>query len=76
VSEFPDDEYCFADDVWFSGHIIKNGFNIFMSKYNLKMTYIQDHVDALSSNLDIRNKRMHDVAKYFHTTYGIWRMDA
>lgn len=76
VSEFPDDEYCFADDVWFSGHIIKNGFNIFMSKYSLKITYIQDHVDALSSNLDIRNKRMHDVATYFHTTYGIWRVNA
>ena len=46
-----------------------------MSKYALKTTYIQDHIDALSSNIDIRNKRMKDVATYFHTTYGIWRID-
>jgi hypothetical protein len=76
LSYFPEDEYCFADDVWFSGHIIKNGFNIFMSKYDLKTKYIQDDVDALSANLDIRNKRMKGVATYFHKTYGIWRFDA
>ena len=75
VIEFPKDEYCFIDDVWFSGHIIKNGFNIFISNYNLEIKYIQNEVDALSENIDVRNNRMKNVATYFHKSYGIWSMD-
>ena len=75
VIGFPKDEYCFIDDVWFSGHIIKNGFNILISNYNLEIKYIQNEVDDLSENIDVRNNRMKDVATYFHKSYGIWSLD-
>jgi len=76
VFVFTNNEYKFSDDIWFSGHIIKNGFTIFMSKFKNESKFIQDEVDALSSDLNVRNKRMNDTAYYFHQTYGIWKMDA
>lgn len=75
VFNFPSAEFCFSDDVWFSGHILKNGFNIFLSHFKIKSKFHYNDVDALSSNLDIRNKRMYDVASYFYNNYGIWKKD-
>lgn len=74
VFVFPNNEYKFSDDIWFSGHIIKNGFTIFISKFKNESKFIQDDVDA--SDLNVRNKRMYDTAYYFHQTYGIWKIDA
>lgn len=65
-------EFYFSDDVWFSGHIIKNGFSIFLSKYDIKSKNLQNEVDALSSNVSLRNERMNLVATYFHEKYNIW----
>ena len=75
VFEFPVNDYCFSDDVWFSGHILKNGYTIFLSKFKNTSKFLQDNVDALSSNTEIRDTRMKNVATYFHEKYGIWKTE-
>ena len=72
VFNVPSNEFYFSDDVWFSGHIIKNGFSIFLSKYDIKSKNLQNEIDALSSNVSLRNERMNLVATYFHEKYNIW----
>lgn len=73
VFDFTNEEFMFADNVWFSGHIIKNGYTIFISKFSNKSKFIQNDIDALSSDKQVRDKRMYDCAMYFHKTFDIWK---
>lgn len=75
ITHFPSFEFCLSDDVWFSGHIINNGFSIFLKNFN-STTHLnpsQSSTDDLSFDIDIRNKRMKDTAEYLHNTFNIWR---
>ena len=72
IFDVPNSQFLFADDVYFSGHIIKNGYSIFVSNFVDETNFIQDDVDALCANVEIRNHRMTSTAKYFRERYGIW----
>jgi len=69
---FPNPEYKFSDDVWFSGHILKNNFTIFISCFNNQHHIIEDH-NGLSNDRVLAFERMRDTATYFQNTYGIWK---
>ena len=72
VFDFPHQEFYYADDIWFSGHIIKNGFTIVTPVYNSYSDYLQVDVDALSADGFVRAGRTKLVATYFKEKYGIW----
>jgi hypothetical protein len=56
VFDIPDDEIYFCDDVWLSGHVIKNGFTIVTSSILLKNSEgVQDETDALKND----KKKLH-----------------
>ena len=61
-----------TDDIWFSGHIIKNGFNIVCSddKTILHIPF-QDNVDALNNKSDKHQKNF-SITRYFQEVYKIF----
>jgi hypothetical protein len=69
---FPNQEYKFSDDVWFSGHILKNNFTIFISCFKNEQHIMEDD-NGLSYDMSIALRRMTDTAIYFQNTYGIWK---
>ena len=74
VFDFPDSEFRFSDDVFFSGHVLKNGYTIRTSIYKNKTMFLQDDIDSLSGNRKLRNDRMLKCANYFKEKYGIWKV--
>lgn len=48
VFDIPIDDIYFCDDIWMSGHVIKNGFRIVVTSTNTKNTIFVHNIDALS----------------------------
>jgi len=72
VFDFEDLEFRFCDDVYLSGHVLKNGYTIRTSVYDNKTSFLQNNIDALCDNVELRNKRMTNCAMHFKEKYGIW----
>ena len=57
VFNFPCEEVYYCDDVWLSGHVLKNNFKIVVSGIQLSSTFHQDDIDALKNDV---NKQFRD----------------
>ena len=72
VFHMPIHEAYSTDDIWFSGHIIKNGFSIVCSddKTILHIPF-QDNVDALNNKSD-KHEKNYSIVRYFQEVHKIF----
>jgi len=65
------DDVYFSDDVWMSGHVIKNGFRIVVTSTNTKNTIFIHNIDALSGE-DERHERNFYTLRLLQDRYKIF----